>query len=126
MQKIVDCDYYFKEHNGIIPTPSLVEEYILLAICDVHRLTFNRINSKGFDNLESEQQALIKKACCYQADYLYKKLNNDAEDDNIASYSAGNVSVTYDTARKSRAEIEKVSEQSYRLLKLTGLMQRVI
>lgn len=126
MRNLVDCDYYFKEHNGVISTSALADEYILLASCDIHRLTFNRINYKGFDNLKAEQQALIKKACCYQADYLYNKLNNDAEDDNIASYSAGNVSVTYDTTRKTQAEIEGVSEQAYKLLKLTGLMQRVI
>ena len=125
MQTIVTLEYYSTQHNGCIPSDK-VEEMMLLAVSDIHRLTFNRINRTGFDYLTEQQQALIKKACCYQADYLYQMLENDGNESNIASYSAGNISVTYDRTRKSHAELEQMSEKAYKLLKMTGLMQRVI
>lgn len=125
MQTIVDFEYYSKKHGGCIPTTDKFEEMLLLATSDIHRLTFYRINKAGFENLTEQQQALIKKACCYQMDYLYQTLENGRNESDIASYSAGNISVTYDT-RKSYAELERVSEQACKLLKMTGLMQRAI
>ena len=117
MQTIVDFEYYSKKHGGCIPTIDKFEEMLLLATSDIHRLSF--------ENLTEQQQALIKKACCYQMDYLYQTLENGRTESDIASYSAGNISVTYDT-RKSYAELERVSEQACKLLKMTGLMQRAI
>lgn len=125
MQKIV-LEFYSKKHNGCISSDDEIEEMILLAVSDIHRLTFNRINKAGFENLTEQQQALIQKACCYQADYLYQTLENGENESDIASYSAGNISVVYDRTRKSCAELERVSEKAYKLLKMTGLMQRVI
>ncbi len=125
MQTYADTDYYFKEHMGEIGNAKEVLENLCLASLDIDRVTFNRIEKIGFDNLSQKQQELIKKACCYQADYIFNA-SKEMSDGSISSYSAGNVSVSYDTAHKTPAELERVSAQAYRLLQATGLMQRVI
>jgi len=119
-----DVTYYTSEqHAGAMSDIGRIKENLFLASRDVDRLTFGRIKKIGFDNLTEEQQELVKKACCYQADYLSSDESAEAD---IASYSAGNISISYKTDAKTAAQREKVSETAYKLLSETGLMHRCI
>ncbi|MCM1286551.1 MAG: hypothetical protein NC213_10270 [Acetobacter sp.] len=124
MSMYADSKYYFTEHVGEMQDVKSIELNLLLASCDIDRLTFNRIKRIGFSKLSVEQQDLIKKSCCLQADYI--NAGSNGNNDNISSYTAGNVSISYDISAKTPSERERFSEDGFRLLKATGLMQRVI
>lgn len=123
MLTYADVNYYCNEYAGNIADKAQIENNLLLATCDIDRVTFGRIKTIGFDNLSSDKQELIKRACCIQADYCFA---GDENKNNISSYTAGNVSVSYDTTRRTTAQIENISESAYNLLKATGLTHRCI
>lgn len=118
-----DVNYYCNTYAGNIADKAQIENNLLLATCDIDRLTFSRIKKIGFDNLSREKQELIKRACCMQADYCFGSEENN---NNISSYTAGNVSVSYDTTRRTTVQIENVSKSAYKLLKAAGLTHRCI
>lgn len=118
-----DMNYYCNEYAGNIADKTQIKNNLWFASCDIDRITFSRIKKIGFDNLSSDKQELIKRACCIQADYCF---NSDENNNNISSYTAGNVSVSYDTTHKTTAQLENISDAAYKLLKATGLIHRCI
>ena len=53
-----------------------IELYLELASIDVNRATLTRIEKRGFENLTSQQQDLIIKATCLQADYIKEEADS--------------------------------------------------
>lgn len=88
----VDYQYYKNEFKGSLDEAEalkLLEE----SSDEVDKLTYGRIRRKGFDNLTEYQQRLIKKAVCYQAEFINKYgeyLNMP-----ISGFSAGDISLTF-------------------------------
>lgn len=88
----VDYKYYKDTYKGTLDEETvlkLLEE----ASDEVDKLTYGRIRRKGFNNLTDYQQGLIKKAVCYQADFINKYgeyLNMP-----IDGYSAGGISLSF-------------------------------
>ncbi|WP_352420781.1 hypothetical protein [Proteiniborus sp.] len=88
----VDYQYYSDVYKGSLDEATalkLLEE----ASDEVDKLTYGRIRKKGFDNLTEYQQEMIKKAVCYQADFINKYgeyLNMPIE-----GYSAGGISLSF-------------------------------
>ncbi|MBU5439494.1 hypothetical protein KQI42_15875 [Tissierella sp. MSJ-40] len=88
----VDYEYYKNEYKGNLDEDTatkLLEE----SSDQVDRLTYGRIRRKGFSNLTEYQQEMIKKAVCYQADFI----SNYGEYLNIPidGYSAGGISLSF-------------------------------
>ncbi|WP_313758471.1 hypothetical protein [Tissierella sp.] len=88
----VDYNYYKDTYKGTLDEDTatkLLEE----SSDQVDRLTYGRIRRKGFANLTEYQQEMIKKAVCYQADFI----SNYGEYLNmpIDGYSAGGISLSF-------------------------------
>jgi len=115
---------YIIEYGGQMTNRKQIENYLLLATADIDRVTFGRIKTRGFENLTDEQQDLIKRACCLQSDYLLENSESDCCD--IASYSAGSISVSFKTNSSSEASRENFSEDAYKLVRATGLTHRCL
>lgn len=87
----VDYNYYIDTYKGSLDEDAatkLLEE----ASDQVDRLTYGRIRKKGFDNLTEYQQGLIKKAVCYQAEFInaYGEYLNMP----LSGFSAGDISLS--------------------------------
>jgi len=88
----VDYEYYKNTFKGNLDEDTAIK--LLEESSDqVDRLTYGRIRKKGFDNLTEYQQNLIKKAACYQADFL----DNYGEylSSPLSGFSIGDVSLTF-------------------------------
>jgi hypothetical protein len=91
----VDYKYYKDTFGG-----SLLQEYncktkLERASDQIDSLTFNRISSKGFDNLTEFQKDRIKKAVCIHAEFIEQY--GDYINAPLSSFSAGSISVNFNT-----------------------------
>lgn len=125
MEKYVDTNYYFQQFGGIITDniSRLLEE----AQEKIDSITFNRIVAIGFDNLTKFQQEKIRKAICYQAEYIFENGYNNEIKQEVSSYSVLDINVSVkdkDTSEKTPAEKECMSEVAYDLVHKTGLDSR--
>lgn len=111
----VTPEYYTTDYGGTLISQNL-ESALTKAERSIDHLCFGRIKGKGFDNLTTYQQNLIKEAVCMQADYIAQygaMLTNP-----MKSYSAG----------KTRVELANVTyggiattQEVINLLEDTGL-----
>lgn len=121
MKYYVDFDFYKYTHLGEL------NEVDFLKLSDeaqekIDEITFNRIVKIGFERLTQFQQEKIRKAMCYQIDYISKNGNDDSDD--ISSYSVLDISVTVDKTSKKEADKINMSSIAYSYLKKTGLTNR--
>lgn len=106
------------------------EEVNIATTALIDRLTFNRITDKGFDNLTAFQKERITKAAQLQsAYYIQNGIDTNTSEDNIASISVEDFSVSYnansiDTSYANKPY--KTSSAAYNLLVQTGLCCRAI
>lgn len=121
MNNYVDIDYYLKEYKGTISNRGIFEKNLLLAKEKIDEVTNNKIIAKGFNNLTTFQKDNIKKAMCYQIDYI---VENGVEECNVSSYSVLDISITTNNAKRSEAQKRNMSTTAYSLLKKTGLTNR--
>lgn len=113
-----DVNYYKSIYKGTVILDEQLENKLELASDDIDSLTYNRINSIGFDNLTPFQQEKVKKAVCIQADFLYQY--GDCLNIPVDSYSAGSVSLSFDKDSNG----VKVPNTVLNYLKQTGLTCR--
>lgn len=87
----VDYEYYKTTFKGELDEET-VTKLLDEASDQIDRLTYGRIRWIGFENLTEYQQEMIKKAVCYQVEFIY----NYGEYLNIPidSYSAGGISLS--------------------------------
>ncbi len=100
-----------------------IGKYLELASIIINNATLTRIEKRGFYNLSTAQQELIKKATIEEAHFLSE--DGVLDDEDIASFSITDVSVT----EKDTDSITKrlsLSKVAYMYLKRTGLMSRII
>lgn len=124
MEPYVDETYYKENYLGTLDTEDLAKR-LKEASQQVDMLTFNRIRGKGFDNLTSFQQSVIKEVICQHVDFVYE--NQDMIDSVLQSYSINGVSMTF--GQSWNVEVINgiaMKRSTYELLKQTGLTRSVI
>lgn len=124
MEPYVDETYYKENYLGTLDTEDLAKR-LKEASQQVDMLTFNRIRGKGFDNLTSFQQSVIKEVICQHIDFVYE--NQDMIDSVLQSYSINGVSMSF--GQSWNIEVMNgvaMKRSTYELLKQTGLTRSVI
>lgn len=124
MEPYVDETYYKENYLGTLDTEDLAKR-LKEASQQVDMLTFNRIRGKGFDNLTSFQQSVIKEVICQHVDFVYE--NQDMVDSVLQSYSINGVSMSF--GQSWNIEVMNgvaMKRSTYELLKQTGLTRSVI
>lgn len=116
----VDYEYYKNTFKGSLDekiASRLLEE----ASDQVDRLTYGRIRRMDFENLTEYQQEMIKKAVCYQAEFI----NNYGEYLNmpISGFSAGDISLSFDKDNQGAGGIV-ADKKTLDYLAQTGLSTR--
>lgn len=88
----VDANYYLFVFSGKLDQ-GIVDKLLVEASDQVDRLTYGRIRKRGFNNLTEYQQEMIKKAVCYQAEFI----NSYGEYLNmpLSGFSVGDVSLSF-------------------------------
>ena len=109
------------EYTGNIPVEQ-VEAKLKRACRDIDSLTFNRIVKKGFENLTTFQQELIKEAVKLHADFCYE--NAEILESPLASYAINGVSMSFDKSKIVTMGDVTTSNEVYSLLMQTGLCYR--
>ena len=90
---------------------------ILLA---VDSLTYNRIVGRGFSNLTTYQQEIIREVVCMQADFEYE--NADEINSVLSSYSINGVSAQFGSSwNVFTGKGVAMKRDVYALLQQTGL-----
>jgi hypothetical protein len=88
----VDYEYYKDTYKGTL------EENVAIKLLEeasdqVDRLTYGRIRARGFNNLTEYQQEMVKKAVCYQVDFINSY--GDYLSTPLSGYSVGDVSLSF-------------------------------
>lgn len=125
MEKYVSVEYYLQQFGDKITDD--ISSFLEKAQEKIDSITFNRIVAIGFNNLTDFQQEKIKKAICYQAEYIFENGYNNEKKQDISSYDVLdiNISVKDKTIdEKTQAERECMSEMAYDLVHATGLDSR--
>lgn len=115
-----DIAYYKNEYDGTIVCDEELNSILSRASNQIDNLTYNRIAAIGFDNLTEFQKNKIKKAVCYQADFLAQY--GDYLDMPLSGYSVGDISLSFKA--KEGGGNTKTSDEVINLLKATGLTSR--
>lgn len=124
MIKIYATDKDYEKYGSGVLKDKEIERYLELASIDVNRATLTRIEKRGFENLTSQQQDLIIKATCLQAEYI--KEEGSYENGDLSSYSIGG-DLTVNTKEVTETSDKlKISKVAFFYLKRTGLTPRII
>lgn len=112
-----DLTFYKDTYKGTSIPDTDVPNYLHFASEDIDLITYQRIQSFGFDNLTAFQQKQIKKAECAQAETLYQFKDLP---DGVKSYTVGDVSVNLDGVET------QYNRQAMQYLKSTGYLTRTV
>lgn len=101
-----------------------IERYLEIASININRATLTRIETRGFENLTSQQKDLIIKATCMQAEHIKEEgLYDDAE---VSSFSIGG-ELTINTKDSNGIHSKLgLSKTAFFYLQRTGLVSRII
>ena len=113
-------DYRNKIGEDDILETKEIEDNLELASVKIDEMTFGRINGVGFDNLTPLQRECIRKAACYQAQYIAE---NGYDETDVSSYTVGKLSVTQGQ-QESTASKNYMNPTALALLRKSGLMWR--
>ena len=113
-------DYYRQEDCGKIVPEDELEKALRQASRHVDSLTYNRIAGRGFSNLTSFQQELIRDVVCQQADFETE--NADEISTILQGYSINGVSMQFGSTWNIFTDKGIAMKQdTYTLLCQTGL-----
>lgn len=116
----VDIDYYKDKYKGDLDAKiaiKLLEE----ASDEVDKLTYGRIRKIGFENLTPYQQEMVKKAVCYQADFIGNY--GDYLSSPLGGFSIGDVSLSFSQENQGAGGIV-ADKKALNYLSQTGLTSR--
>lgn len=116
------ADYSLLSRNVKPIAADSLEGCLLKASEDIDSLTFNRIVGKGFSNLSTLQQKLVKQAVVDQADFNYEY--GGVVGNPLASYSINGVSMSWDSDKVMQMSGIFTTSSIYGLLRQTGLTYR--
>jgi hypothetical protein len=85
----VTPEYYLDQYEGSTIPEDELEKALKQASRHVDSLTYNRIVGRGFSNLTTYQQEIIREVVCMQADFEYE--NADEINSVLSSYSINGV-----------------------------------
>lgn len=88
----VDFEYYSNTFKGKLDQET-IDKLLEEASDDIDKLTYGRVRRKGFDNLTEFQQDKVKKAVCYQADFINKY--GEYINMPITGFTAGDISMSF-------------------------------
>jgi len=122
----VDKEFYKTVYEGSGIPDEALKGMLIQASRHIDSLTFNRIMSKGFDNLTVFQQDIIKEVICRQADFEYE--NADIIDTVLQGYSINGVSMQFNGSSWNVYADKGVAikKDLYSLLSQTGLTSRLV
>jgi hypothetical protein len=101
-----------------------IPKYLKQASRHIDSLTYNRIVGRGFSNLTSFQQEIIREVCCQQADFEYE--NQDEISTVLSSYSINGVSAQFGSSWNVFTDKGiAMKRETYSLLCQTGLCCRL-
>lgn len=106
---------YPNEQETVPVLDLLLEE----ASDQVDKLTYNRIRRIGLEGLTAYQQAMIRKATCYQAHYNHEY--GAYTDSPLGSYSIGDVSLSF---KDTKVQGISVARKALDCISQTGLNSR--
>lgn len=118
-----DVSYYLNEYHGELEEES-IEKALKTASRHIDTLTYNRIVGKGFDNLTSFQQSVIKDVCCQMADFETE--NAEWLNSVLQSYSVNGVSMSFG-GNSWNVKVQNgvaIRADLYEMLQQTGLCCR--
>ncbi len=111
-------EQYLSEHR-LIPDEQ-IERRLKQASRHIDSLTFNRITSRGFDNLTEFQQAIVIDVCCDMADFEYE--NEDMINCVLQNYAVNGVSMQFGSSWNVMIQSGiAIKRDTYRILCQTGL-----
>ena len=117
-----DIIFYRQEYEGEFQgTDRALWRILEQASHQIDGLTFNRIVGR-FDKLTEHQKYVVKRACCFQADFLDEF--GPEGGDMVTGYAVGDVRVDLGGSGEGKAHTEDFSAMGYRLLEQSGLMAR--
>lgn len=116
----VDNTYYQEVFGGEILQGN-IDRKLERSNEQIDTLTYNRIVSKGFDNLTEFQRDKVKKAICIHAEFIEQY--GSYIDIPLSSFSAGSVSVSFNAQKVNGIT---TTQEVLNLLKQTGLTCRRI
>ncbi|HHY42978.1 MAG TPA: hypothetical protein GX514_09100 [Thermoanaerobacterales bacterium] len=116
----VDFEYYRDTFGGGLEEAE-AKRLLGEASDQVDRLTYGRIRQRGFNNLTDYQKELIKKAVCYQAEFI----NRYGEYFNmpLSGFSAGDISLSFNKENQGAGGII-ADKKTLDYLAQTGLTVR--
>lgn len=125
LETYVEEAYYTETYKGQL-TGSDLTRHLYEASRHIDSLTFNRIMSKGFDQLTGFQQEVIRQACCRLADF--EEENEDLLRSYLKSYSINGVSMGLDAGGWNLSVVNGVAlpGELFDFLKQSGLCCKVI
>ena len=120
-----DLEYYKNTYNGTLEDAD-AEKALRNASRHIDTLTYNRIESIGFENLTVFQQGIIKECACLMADWEIE--NADYINSILSSYSLNGASMSFGGTGSSATVVSgvAVSRDIYAHLQKCGLCTRVL
>ena len=120
-----DESYYNDVYGGtVFDDHDQTVKYLKQASRHIDSVTFNRINSEGFEKLTLFQQEVIQEVCCMQAEFEYE--NQDELESIFSGYGINGVSAQI--GNSWNIFMEKgvaMKRDTYALLCQTGLCCRI-
>ena len=111
----IDATYYTDIYKGKIPSIE-IEANLEIALIQCNDICYGRIK----EGLSDATVLIVKKALCFQADYVYK--NGGADAGTITGWSVEGLSISQEGSNSRR----NISEYAYLLLKSTHLLSRIL
>ena len=115
-----DFIYYRDTFHGVLDEDQVIK-LLDEASDQVDKLTYGRIRAKGFDNLTEYQQGLVKKAVCYQVDFI--NAYGDYLNMPLSGFSAGDISLSFNKDNQGPGGII-ADKKTLSYLSQTGLTSR--
>lgn len=112
-----DYEFYSETYKGNLLSEDTAEVWLTRASDAVNRATRSRIT----DEMTEFQTLRIKYAVCLTADYL-TTLGDSASAGTVASYSIGDVSLSFDDNDKACISKYGIPQRAYEELIQTGLL----
>jgi len=116
----VDYDYYKDKFKGKLEEDT-VEKLLGESSDNIDKLTYGRIRHRGFDNLTEFQQDRVKKAVCYQAEFI--DTYGGYLSSPLGGFSIGDVSLNFSEENKGPGGVI-ADKKALDYLSQTGLSSR--
>lgn len=117
-------EIYETVYGGSVIPEMEQKRALITASRHIDSLTYNRIVGRGFSELTSFQQEIVREVCCLQADFEYE--NADELETVLSGYSINGVSAQFGSSWNVYMENGVAMKRDvYALLSQTGLCCRI-